>query len=382
MMCPSQPLETAVRLNHFERQWREIGPEVLEVVERVGASGWYILGDEVRRFEQELAAIWGVRHAVGVGNGTDALEISLRVLGIGPGDEVLTTPLSAFATTQAILRAGAVPAFVDVDGSGLIDLEACREHLQQRPQVRALVPVHLYGHAVSLEGLHRLGEDFEIEIVEDCAQSILATSDGCPVGTAGRVAATSFYPTKNLGALGDGGAVLTDDPELADRARALRSYGQTETGLHSLVGLNSRLDEVQAAVLCDVLLPRLEEWTRRRLRIAETYMTCIDNPQITIPRPSAGCGSVWHLFPVLVTGGRGEREDLRLHLRSCGVESGAHYPIPIFEQEACRKVASVLGPCPRARAFAAREVSLPVNPFLTEDDIERVVRACNGWRPA
>ena len=195
-----QPL--AILANDFERQWADIGSDVLRAVQRTGQSGWYVLGDEVKKFEHRLATFWGVAHAAGVANGMDAVEIGLRVLGCGPGDRVLTTPLSAFATTLAIVRIGAVPVFVDTDERGLIDLARCRTLLGQRSDIRFLVPVHLYGHALDCGALERLRDDFALQVVEDCAQAI-----GASAGTVGQMAATSFYPTKNLGALGDGGGV-------------------------------------------------------------------------------------------------------------------------------------------------------------------------------
>jgi dTDP-4-amino-4,6-dideoxygalactose transaminase len=264
--------------NDFARQWETVEKQVLGAVRRVGSSGWYILGKEVEQFEQALAAYWGVSHAVGVANGMDALEIGLRCLNLRPGEKVLTTPLSAFATTLAILRAGGLPVFVDVDDNGNIDLDQCMEVLRHDRAIRFLLPVHLYGNPLDLSKLERLKKDFDLKVVEDCAQAIGASHEGRGVGTVGQIAATSFYPTKNLGALGDGGAILTDDPATAKRARSLRNYGQRAPYLHSELGLNSRLDELHAAILHDAFLPRLEDWTMRRKAIARTYQAGIRHP--------------------------------------------------------------------------------------------------------
>ncbi len=253
-----------IRPNDFKRQWAEIGPAAMAAVERVGASGRYILGREVEAFEGKLAKFWGVSHAVGVANGMDAIEIALRALDLQPGQRVLTTPFSAFATTLAILRAGGVPVFVDVDDNGNVDLEQCRDIFSRDRSTRFFVPVHLYGNPLDLEKLDALKQDFDLVIVEDCAQAIGAKHGGRNVGTVGQAAATSFYPTKNLGAFGDGGALLTNDPPTASRARALRNYGQSDLYLHDELGLNSRLDELHAAVLSDALLPNLERWTEAR----------------------------------------------------------------------------------------------------------------------
>jgi dTDP-3-amino-3,4,6-trideoxy-alpha-D-glucose transaminase len=368
-----------IPLNNFEAQWKVVGAEVLATVDRVGASGWYILGREVERFEAALAAAWGLPHAVGVGNGLDAIEIGLRCLGIRPGDRVLTTPLSAFATTLAVMRCGGVPVFVDTDASGLLDLDRCRHLLSRERRIRFVVPVHLYGHSVDLEGLEALRDEFDLELVEDCAQAIGARSGGRPVGTIGKVAAVSFYPTKNLGALGDGGALLTADKEIARRARALRHYGQSATYVHDEPGMNSRLDEVHAAVLADVFLPRLAEWTARRGEVALRYRSEIHSRAVRVVPMPKGSSPVWHLFPVLCDPVR--REAFRAHLSGAGVSSGIHYPRLIPEQRALLEHGSheVHGPLVNASTFAEGEVSLPIHPFLTKEDVDRVIAAVCSW---
>lgn len=368
-----------VPLNDFRAQWRTVGAEVLAAVDRVGASGWYILGREVERFESALASTWGLAHAIGVGNGLDAIEIGLRCLGIRPGDKVLTSPLSAFATTLAVMRCAGVPVFVDTDASGLLDLDRCRELLSHDRRIRLVVPVHLYGHCVDLEGLETLREEFDLGIVEDCAQAIGARFRGRGVGTVGQVAAVSFYPTKNLGALGDGGAVLTADEAIARRARALRHYGQSATYVHDEAGLNSRLDEVHAAVLGDVFLPRLAQWTTRRTEVATRYRSEVRNDAVRLVPVPEGSASVWHLFPVLCEARR--REAYRAHLSGAGVSTGIHYPRLIPEQKAMRDYGSyeVHGPLKNAQKLAEGEVSLPIHPFLSEDDVDRVMSAVRGW---
>lgn len=365
--------------NDFRSLWAEIGPEVLAAVERVGRSGWYVLGREVDEFERRLAASWGLPHAVGVASGQDAIEIALRSVGLRAGGKVLTTPLSAFATTLAIARCGGVPVFVDVDERGLIDLDACREALLAEPDIRHFVPVHLYGHALDLDRLQALQRSFALTIVEDCAQAIGARWRGRPVGTVGAAAAVSFYPTKNLGALGDGGAVLTAEPSIAARARVLRHYGQSATYVHDELGLNSRLDELQAALLADVLLPRVDAWTERRREVARAYGTGIRNPAVKVPAVEARSESIWHLFPVLVEGSG--RDRFREHLRQRGISSGEHYPRLIPDQKALRDSGrfEVRGDLVRARRYAEGEVSLPIHPYLSDDDVERVVAAVSDW---
>lgn len=368
--------------NDFARQWEAIEPSVLEAVRRVGSSGWYILGKEVEQFEVALAEQSGVAHAVGVGNGMDALEIALRCLGLREGDKVLTTSLSAFASTLAILRIGGVPVFVDVDESGNLDLEQCREVLARDRSIRFLVPVHLYGNPVDLEVLGELREEFDLRIVEDCAQAIGATHKGRGVGSVGQAAATSFYPTKNLGALGDGGAVLTNDASIAAQARTLRNYGQRSLYHHSELGLNSRLDELHAAILRDSFLPNLAKWTARRREIARAYQAGIRHPEITLLPVEADAGAVWHLFPVLVAAG--QRDALRDYLRENDILSGIHYPRIIPEQEALEGSYGGQSPADFAQAkhFADCELSLPIHPFLTDTEIAAVIDVCNRWRRA
>lgn len=368
-----------ILLNDFRAQWSQVREAVLAAVERVGESGWFILGSEVAVFEKELARVWGLPFCVGCASGLDAIEIALRCAGLERGDAVLTTPLSAFATTLAVVRAASVPCFVDVDAGGLLDLDLAERALESHPEIRFLVPVHLFGHALDLERLEQLRQRFELRIVEDCAQAVGARSRGVPVGSVGELCATSFYPTKNLGCMGDGGAVLTRSGELAARARCLRDYGQTAKYEHSHLGLNSRLDELQAAILRDALLPHLAPFTQRRREIAARYRAEIRNPRLELPLSPEGSQSVWHLFPVLVSGDRGSFQE---HLLRDGVASGVHYPRLIPEQPAFReaKAGRVLSPLPKARDFARREVSLPIHPFLAEREVERVVASCNSWQ--
>jgi dTDP-3-amino-3,4,6-trideoxy-alpha-D-glucose transaminase len=319
-----------------------------------------------------------VGYAVGVASGLDAIEIGLRVLGCRAGDRVLTTPLTAFATTLAILKLGAVPIFVDTDERGLIDLERCRELLQRRRDIGYFVPVHLYGHSLDLEALRELRESYGIKIVEDCAQSIGASFAGKPTGSAGDVAATSFYPTKNLGAMGDGGALLTNDFGFHGQASALRDYGQSAKYRHELIGYNSRLDELQAAFLRRVSLPRLESWTQRRGEIARRYLDQIRHPEVKLVDAPEGSVSSWHLFPVWV---KPEKRDGFLnHLKAEGIGAGVHYPVIVVDQPALSRVAHEFGDCSRARYLAATEVSLPIHPYLTDAEVERVIEAVLSWK--
>ncbi len=369
-------VQSTILLNDFAAMWDDIRNEALQAVERVGRSGWLILGEEVGAFEQDLATYSGIPFCIGVANGMDAIEIGLRCLGLEPGEKVLTTPLSAFATSLAIVRAGGQPVFVDTDASGQLDLDAARVYLAANRDVRFMVPVHLFGHALDLEKLRALRDEFSLRIVEDCAQSIGARSHSIPVGSIGQMAATSFYPTKNLGCLGDGGAIFTADEELRARARALRDYGQSRKYVHDHIGLNSRLDELQAAILRSALLPRLSQFTETRRSIAKMMCDGITTSRLRVIRGADSSCSVWHLFPVQV---EGERESFQAHLKAQGIATGIHYPIIIPRQRAFEHLSLANEVFPRASEMAQSEISLPIHPYLRPSQVEQIVTACNAW---
>jgi dTDP-4-amino-4,6-dideoxygalactose transaminase len=356
--------------NDFAAQWDEVRSDAMEAVDRVGRSGWLILGEEVRAFEREFAEWWGVDHAVGVASGLDAIEIGLRCCGVQPGDRVLTTPLTAFATTLAIQRAGAEPVFCDVDESGSVSLDAANAALAADPSIRAFVPVHLYGHPLDPVGLRDLVQRHGVVIIEDCAQSAGASRGGAPTGLAGRVAATSLYPTKNLGAMGDGGVLLTSDESIAEHAETLRNYGQRARHAHVEAGLNSRLDELHAAILRSALLPRLSGWLARRAEIAQRYAAALENSRVLRAiRPTGGRSSN-HLFPVETL-----EEDAAAALAGAGVAVGRHYPVLCPDQPACGRH-TLADELLAARRIAEREISLPLHPYLTDGDVEHVIEKC------
>jgi dTDP-3-amino-3,4,6-trideoxy-alpha-D-glucose transaminase len=341
-------------------------PEVRAAIDRVIESGWFVLGPEVEAFEEEFAAAAGAAYAVGVGNGTDALMLILRALGIGPGDEVITTPLSAAYTALAIMMAGARPVFADIDPVRLtIDPEQVARAIG--PRTRAVLPVHLYGQPADLDGLEPIAARHHLAIVEDCCQAHLATSGGRPVGTIGAAGAFSFYPTKNLGALGDGGAVVTNDRGLAERIRRLRNGGQTDRYHHQDAGINSRLDEIQAAVL-RARLPHLPEWTARRRTLAAAYRAALARGPVAVP-DERDAGHVYHLFVVRSAA----RADLQAHLSACGVETLIHYPVAIPEQAAFAAIAPA--PCPLATRVCGEVLSLPLHQDLADDEVAAVAAA-------
>ena len=364
---------TSARIPFAAPAPRDDADAVRAAIDRVVSSGWYILGPEVEAFEAEFANACGAPHAVGVGNGTDALALIFRALGIGAGDEVVTTPLSAAYTALAVLMVGARPVFADIDPKRLtIDADAVERVITSR--TRALLPVHLYGQAAEMPSLERVAARHNLAIVEDCCQAHLATAAGRPVGTIGVARAFSFYPTKNLGALGDAGAVITRDPALAERVRRLRNGGQTSRYNHEEAGGNSRLDELQAAIL-RARMPLLGAWTTRRRALAASYRTALTGTSITVP-PEFDPGHVYHLFAVQ----SGNRAALQEHLARRGITTHVHYPIPIPRQPAFAE--STAEPCPLAAAACDTLLSLPLYPGLDDADLEQVARAIAEFQEA
>jgi dTDP-4-amino-4,6-dideoxygalactose transaminase len=366
--------DAVIRMNGFRREPEELRARELAAVDRVLRSGWYVLGAEVRAFEQEWASAVGTAHVVGVGNGMDAIEIGLRALGIGAGDEVITTPMTAFATVLAILRAGAEPVLADIDpGTAQLSPESAERCLS--PRTRAVLLVHLYGHAHDLDRWESFCEGAGILLLEDCAQAHLASWSGVRAGAWGRMGAYSFYPTKNLGAIGDGGALVTNDEAIAASARQLRNYGQSDRYHHPVLGLNSRLDELHAAIL-RVRLGMLEEFTARRRAIAQAYRGGIANPAIRLLAAPRQAGShVYHLFVVCCA----QRDRLAEHLRARGVESLVHYPIPVHGQAPCTGLRRDPAGLQASERHARECLSIPCHPQLDDAEVDTVTRALNEF---
>ncbi len=345
----------------------EDAPHVRAAVDRVIARGWFVLGPELDAFEKEFAEAGGAATAVGVGTGTDALAIALRALGIGPGDEVITTPLSAAYSALAIMIAGARPVFADIDPERLtLDPQAASAAVTTR--TAAIMPVHLYGQPADMVEISNVASKHGLAIVEDCCQAHLATCAGQPVGSFGAAAAYSFYPTKNLGALGDGGAITTNDAELAARAKRLRNGGQTDRYHHGEFGVNSRLDEIQAAIL-RARLPFLPTWTTRRREFARLYRSRLANQRAVLVPPQLDAGHVYHLFPVRSAA----RDAVQSSLRAAGVETLIHYPVPIPQQPALRSEHPA--DCPVANRVCNEILSLPLYPSLPPQAVDRVADA-------
>ena len=364
-----------IPMNGFLREPETLRKQELQALERVLRSGWYILGKEVEAFETEWARAAGAAHAVGVGNGMDAIEIGLRALGIGPGEEVITTPMTAFASVLAIIRAGAQPVLADIDPStALLSLESVRRCLSAR--TRAVLLVHLYGQVPDLQLWRKFCADAGVLLVEDCAQAHLASRAGVRAGAAGAVGAFSFYPTKNLGALGDGGALTTGDSGIAEKARVLRNYGQSARYHHPELGLNSRLDEIQAAIL-RVRLGVLEAFTDRKKAIARAYRQGIDNPRVALlAAPAQEASHVYHLFVVRCD----ERDRLAAHLKARDIETLIHYPIPVHQQAPCRDLPRDPQGLGAAERHGETCLSIPCHPQLTDAEVATVIQALNEFR--
>ena len=338
--------------------------EIDDAVRRVLESGWYILGDEVRAFEEEFAAYLGVSHSVGVGSGTEALHLALVACGIGHGDEVVTVSHTAVATVAAIELAGAKPVFIDIDPvTYTMDPDLLEKGITAK--TKAVLPVHLYGHPAPMEDILAIAREYGLCVIEDCAQAHGATYRDKRVGSFGDMACFSFYPTKNLGALGDGGAVVTSDPELAEKARLLREYGWAERYVSHIPGWNSRLDEVQAAIL-RVKLKHLDFDNSNRIKLAKLYGEGLLETGISLPMVQKGAVHVYHLHVIRVK----ERGSLQAYLRSIDIGVTVHYPVPVHLQPAYEKIAVSL---PNSEIAAREVLSLPMYPELTESQVQFVI---------
>jgi len=353
----------------LKAQYQTIRQQVLRSVEQVLESCEFILGPNVSAFEQEIAKYLGVKHAIGVGNGTDALVLILDALGIGPGDEVITTPYTFFATAECVSRLGAKPVFVDIDPITLaIDPEKLEQAIS--PRTKAIIPVHIFGRAADMSRIMDIASRHPLFVVEDACQSIGGQIQGKKLGTYGNAGAFSFFPTKNLGAYGDGGLVVTDDDELAERVRMLRGHGSKVKYHNELIGYNSRLDEMQAAVL-RVKLRHLNEWNSKRRQIALEYNKLLKDLPLQVPYPCEKGEHVFHLYTILTD----NREELRVYLKSRGVETGVYYPTPLHLQPAYADLGYRKGDFPVSESACERNLSLPMYPELTDEQIHYVAQA-------
>ncbi len=350
----------------------EIKDELDAAYQRVMNSGWYILGDEVTAFEKEFAEYCGTRHCVGVGNGLEALQLILRSLGIGADDEVIVPANTYIATWLAVSNTGATVVPVEPDPS-TYNLDPQRIEAAITTKTRAILPVHLYGQTAEMDPINDIARRRGLKVIEDAAQAHGARYRDRRAGSLGDAAGWSYYPTKNLGAYGDAGAVTTDDDELADRVRLLRNYGSKSKYYNDEQGINSRLDELQAALL-RVRLRHLDEWNGRRARIAAMYLEELRETDLMLPGVCAGADPVWHLFVVRSK----SRDELQSYLKSKGVNTLVHYPVPPHLQLAYKDAGLATG-YPITEAIHGEALSLPIGPHLSEDDVARVVDGLRGW---
>lgn len=356
----------------LKRQFDRYAEEYEAAALRALRSGWYIMGKELERFEERFAAYLGMKHCVGLNSGLDALILAFRALEIGPGDEVIVPGNTYIASVLGITENGATPVFVDPDTYFCLDAEKIEAAIT--PKTKAILPVHLYGQPCDMKKICAIAEKHGLYVVEDCAQAHGARLDGQLIGTFGTVGCFSFYPTKPLGALGDSGAVVTNDPVLAERLRKLRNYGSGVKYVNELEGVNSRLDEVQAAAL-QVGLKHLEEGNAYRNRIAARYLAGITNPLVALPGTRENATHVYHIFGVLCA----QRDALQAHLAERGVKALIHYPIPPHLQQCYARLGHGAGDFPISERCANEELSLPIYVGMPEEDVERVIEAVNSF---
>ena len=364
---------STIPLVDLSAQHGEVRASVLEALQGVVDSSQFILGDELAGFESEFADLCGVPYCVGVGSGTDALHLALRALGVGPGDEVITAANTYIATALAIAHTGAEPVLVDVKRDGYsMDLG----HLAAAigPRTKAIIPVHLYGHPADIDEIVALADSHGIPVVEDACQAHGALFQGRPAGSFGAAGCFSFYPGKNLGALGDGGAVVTSSEELAQRIQVLRHLGQASKNVHTLVGFNSRLDTLQAAVL-RVKLRKLAEWNQQRRDVARLYGELLADTELVLPTERPDCTHIYHLYVVE----HPDRDRLLEALAAAGVYGGIHYPTAVHEQEPFRGARTVPEGAPVAALRARRILSLPMFPGMSDEQVHYVADEIRAW---
>lgn len=354
-----------IPLVDLQAQYRSIQAEIARAIQAVLDHGGYILGPEVSAFEQAFAAYCDSAHSIGVASGTDAIHLILRALEIGPGDEVILPAFTFIATALGVTQAGATPVLVDVNtDDALINASLIENAIT--PRTRAIMPVHLYGRCCAMDVINALADKYNLKVVEDAAQAHGATYKGKRAGSLGHAAAFSFYPGKNLGAYGDGGAITTSDPALADRLKLLRNWGSRVKYHHEETGLNSRLDTIQAAIL-QVKLQYLDQWNARRRHWAALYDQLL--PGLGQPANHADREPIYHIYGIRVA----NRDQKIKQLQDQGIGAGVHYPFPIHKLKAYRNLDTQ--PFPQAESWAAEELSLPMYAELTEEQVKHVVRA-------
>lgn len=360
-----------IKYNDFERMHKPIENEMLEAFKEVFDSQWFIHGRKLEKFEEEFADYCGAKYCVGVGNGLDALRLILEASNIGCGDEVIVPANTFIATVLAISYVGATPVFVEPDiNTLLIDEKLIEEKITSR--TKAIMVVHLYGRMANMDAIMKIAEKYNLKVFEDAAQSHGACYNGKKAGAWGDASAFSFYPGKNLGALGDAGAVVTDSFEFAEKVRALSNYGSKVKYRHEYKGVNSRLDEMQAAFL-SVKLKCLNEWTQERKKIGKWYYDGISNTKIILPEYTEN--NVYHVFPIFST----EREELQKYLAEKGIGTLIHYPTAIHLQEAYKDMGKSRGDYPLTEKICDTELSIPLYPGMTEEEVKYIIKCINEF---
>lgn len=362
-----------IKIMDLKREFKLISGEIRQAIDKVLSSGWFILGEELKQFEKEFADCLGVKYCVGVGNGLDALHLILRALNIGTGDEVIVPANTYIATLLAISYAGAKPILVEPEENTYnINPELIKDAITQR--TKAIIPVHLYGLSSDMDPINEIAERHGLFVIEDAAQAHGAEYKGKKCGSLGTAAGFSFYPTKNLGAYGDGGAVVTNDEEIADKVRLLRNYGSRKKYYHEIKGFNSRLDEIQAAIL-RVKLKHLDEWNAKRRSNAEFYLENIHSDKIILPFEPKGYKHIYHQFVIRCR----ERDNLQKYLKESGIGTLIHYPVPPHLSQAYADMRLPIDAYPIAKQLADSVLSLPIGPHLRMEDIDAVCQAIKAF---
>ena len=372
-MQTNETPNSAIPYFDLTAQLRGIRKEIDIAIARTLDNCTFCLGPDVVQFEQDFAEFCGAEHCIGMNSGTSALHVALRLLNIGPGDEVITTPHTFVATSWAISYVGAKPVYVDIDDA-TFNLSPKLVQRAITPRTKAILPVHLYGHPCDLDALLAICAKNNLPLVEDACQAHGAKYKGKSVGTFGELACFSFYPGKNLGACGEGGAVVTNNAAFAARARALREHGSTQRYFHSEVGYNYRMEGIQGAVL-GVKLKHLDHWARERRRVADRYLDLLACSPLQLPSEADYAKSAWHLFVVR----HPQRDELKRHLESHGIGCALHYPLPLHLQECYANLGHKAGDFPVAEKAARECLSLPIYPELTDAQIQRVATTINQF---
>lgn len=357
----------------LSRQYETIKPEIDAAIAKVLTEGHFIMGPEVLELEKALAKYLGVKHVIACANGTDALVMTMDILGIGPGDEVITTPYTFIASVECVSHLGGTPVFVDVEpDSFTIDPEKIRKAIT--PRTKAIIPVHIFGQPCDMDAIMAIAKEHNLTVVEDCAQAIGATYKGKRVGSIGQIGCFSLFPTKNLGCYGDGGFIVTDNDEWAALLRRKRTHGSNPKYYHDMFGYNSRLDTLQAAIVL-AKLPHLDSWNAKRLEIARRYNEAFASLPVRLPVEMEGRGHVYHLYMM----GTDDRDAFKAHLDAIGVGSGVYYPLPMHLQKVYAGMGYQPGSLPVAETLAPSMLAIPCFPELTDDEQQQVIDAVKSY---